>query len=188
VIDLADGPGFEGSCGTVAEAAFASAAVVYGSIFPEGADFIDDWNAQFSGHFDGWQRIEYRRVGMDDVRADFAGDFFEPGLESLHQGEFLENRQICERTFRQRCTIEAQAVDFLERCGVFALLGRGQVEGLPAQPPLFAQQCGGTEGVATVQRDGVVEDVKRADHACASGSMTLRRKASYINRVQIDAL
>ena len=58
----------------------------------------------------------------------------------------------------------------------------------PAQRTLLPKQGGGTEGVAAVQGYGVVENVQDPDHAGAPCSITLRRKASNIRRVQIEAL
>ena len=79
-------------------------------------------------------------------------------------------------------------------CG--ALLGGGQVEGLPAQPALLAQDGKRPERIATMQRNRVIQDVKDAQGHAATGdcasllvgtlepiSTTLRRNASNINSV-----
>ena len=188
MVDLADGAGFEGSGGAITQAAFGGAAMIDGGVFPEGADFINDRDAEFAGDLDGRLGVEYRRVGMDDVRPDVAGDCFQPGFQLLHQGQFPADGQVGQKAGGGWGAVEAQAIHVVERGGCFALLGRGEVEGFPAQGALFAEQGGGTEGVAAVQRDGMVEDVQDASHAASPASMTLRRKASNIRMVQIEAL
>jgi hypothetical protein len=66
------------------------------------------------------------------------------------------------------------------------LLGAGDMEGFPAQLALLAQDVGAAEGVAGMQRQGVVEDVEDAQaHACFS---LWRRKASNMYRDHREAL
>ncbi len=145
----------------VAQAAFGGGAVVDRGVFPEGADLIDHRDAQLAGDLDGREGIEHRRMGMDDVRANFPRDFFQAGFELLHQAPVrLTTGQAGQAPSGDRGAVEVQAIDVFERrCG-FALLGRGEVKGLPAQRALLAQERRGAEGVAAVQRNRVVEDVE----------------------------
>ena len=127
------------------------------SVLPEGADLIDDWNAQALAGSDGGDGIEHWRVRMQDVRLQFARKLLQPRFSSTHQAQFVDAGRPC---FRHRASVETQAVDVLDVSRRLALLGRGQMKGFPAQRPLLTQDSRGAEGVAAVQRDGVVEDVE----------------------------
>src|SRR5574343_80723 len=154
----------------MAQAAFRSAAVVDGCVFPEGADFVDDRNANPSGDLDCWQGVEHRRVGVDDVRPDVTGDCFQPGFQLLHQGQFAADGQIGQPAGGGRGAVEAQAIHVVDRCNRLSLLGRGQVKGFPTQGLLFAEQCCGAKGIAAVQRDRMIKDVQDARHAASPPS------------------
>ena len=57
-----------------------------------------------------------------------------------------------------------------------ALLGRSDMKGLPTARALFAQQGGCAKGVAAVQRDGMVQNVKNShDQARLTLRLTARQ-------------
>ena len=101
---------------------------------------------------------------MDDVGLGFAGDLLDAFSKLSHQRHFAKDRQRCQESRSGFGPVEAQAVNIFEWSADLALLGGGEMEGFPAQGPLFPEQRSGTEGVAAVQRNGVVEDVEDAHH------------------------
>ena len=97
------------------------------------------------------------------------------------------NLGITQRGRIEAGAVEAPAVGVLEG-GPGLLPRRGDLHRLPAECALLSQERGGSKGVAAMQRNGVVQYVKRANHAVSPASMTLRRKASNMRIVQIEAL
>ena len=96
----------------------------------------------------------------DAVRTcKLARELLEPRLGSTHQAQFVDAGGP---RFRHRAAVETQAVDVLDVVRGRPLLGRSQVERLPAQRTLLTQDGRSAEGVAAVQRNGVIEDVEDA--------------------------
>ena len=191
VVGTLDGAGLQAAGGAVTQAALVGGAVVHRGVLPERANFVHHRDAQLAPHLEGRQRIEHRRMGVDDVGLDLAGDFFQAPAQCLHQGDFAAHRQVSQQPGAARRAVKMQAIDvFFSGLGR-ALLGRGDVKRLPAQRALLAQQRRRAKGVAAVQRNGVVENVQDAqghDAVATGASTTWRKKASNISSVQRGAL
>ena len=122
MIDLLDGSGLKLAGGPIAQAAFVGTAMVDGGVFPEGTDFVNDGDAKFAGDLDCRQGIEHRGMGVNDVRANFACNFFQPGFQLLHQGQFLAQGDSGQGSLGYWRAIEAQTIDVIEGSGGLALL------------------------------------------------------------------
>jgi hypothetical protein len=61
--------------------------------------------------------------------------------------------------------MEMPAIHLLLKGVTRALLGRGQMIGLPAQAALFPQDRNSAEGVAAMQGQGVIENVENTHQA-----------------------
>ena len=95
----------------------------------------------------------------------------------------------------RRRAVEAQTVGVFFGLRAEALLGCGEVEGLPAQRRLLAQDGRRAEGIAAVQWQRMIEDVQDAHVAQAVGNCSACadlsawcRKASNIIMVHSGAL
>ena len=154
--------GLQGARGAVAQAVLGAGAVVDRRVFPEGAHFIHDRDAELLAGAQGGDRVQAGRVGVQHVRLDLRDDLGQAPGESVDDFLLAQHRQFRQRALRFRGTEEVQAVDRLFQHVAGMLLGAGDVEGFPAERALFAQDRAGTEGITAVQRDRVVEDVKDA--------------------------
>jgi len=94
-------------------------------------------------------------VGVDEVGLKLVDELVDAARGEAH----LRNEPGA--LGRQRA-VKAQAISLFHLDCREALLRRGQVKRLPAQRALLAQDGRGAEGVAAMQREGVVEDVEDA--------------------------
>ena len=158
VVGAAQRPGLERAGKAVAHTAFGSAAVVHGGIFPKGPHLIHHRDTQPRTHPQSRPGVEYRRVRVQDGRAQLFGYLLQAALKLAHQRKLAHSRQAARGGCR--CTVKLPAIDlFFQRLGA-AVFRAGEVEGFPAAPALLAQQRQGTKGVPAVQRNRVVEDVQ----------------------------
>ena len=125
-------------------------------------------------------------MGVQDIRTQLARQLHETNLGRLHQCPLVDDWQFSGQAAWRGRAEEAQAVGFfLQPLGI-ELLGAGEMKGLPPQPALTAQDVGAAEGVAGVQRQGMVEDVQDAQRHAAFSFW--RRKASNMYSDQSEAL
>ena len=111
-------------------------------------------------------------MGVDHVGLEFPDEGFEALFGGADQPPFVEAGRA---RWWHRTAVEIEAIDlFVGRCAV-ALLGRREVEGLPAEGALLPQDRRGAEGVAAVQGNGVVEDVEDAHLEAHLGRAGRRR-------------
>ena len=158
---IAQRMGLEPPRQAVAQAAFGGGAVVDGGVFPEGPHFIDDWECpaarptRSAGIALSTGECACRMCGPHLAAPLRAGASGSPSSAPPPPGRAAS----CPVSGRR--AVEVPAVHRLvfgrRRRGV---LRAGQVEGLPAQLALLAQQGQRAEGVAAVQRDRVIQDVK----------------------------
>ena len=116
------------------------------------------------------QRIQHRRVGMDQRGLHLRGHLKQPRPQLLHQPPFTNAGQSCRGCGRRRGAEEVPTVD-----GVFGtrrrrVLGARHVVGVPPQAPLLAQDRQGPERVAAVQRDRVIQHMQHAQAHAATFS------------------
>ena len=145
-------PGFQRPGELVAQAAFLGTAVVDRGVFPEGADFIDDGDAELATDANGRHGVEHRRMGMDDIGLEFFRQSQQAFFDSAHHREGIATGELGEQAGGFGRAVEMQAVGVLFRDGAVDLLGAGQVIGVPAHLALIAQDRRAAEGVAGVQR------------------------------------
>jgi len=98
-------------------------------------------------------------VRVQEVRTKPPRQFVDAPRGGAHFIQINPARQPRQHRRRRRGAMETPAVDLLLQCRWSKVLGRGEVERFPAQPPLLAQDGRGAEGVAAVQGQRVVEDV-----------------------------
>jgi len=96
---------------------------------------------------------------VQHIGLQLARELLQPRLGGTHQAQLVDAGGP---RFGHRAAVEAQAIDVLDVSRYLALLGRGQVKRLPAQRTLLTQDGRSAEGVAAVQRNGVIEDVEDA--------------------------
>ena len=161
-IGLLHRPGFQRTGEPVAQAAFFRAAVVDRRVFPEGANFIDHGDAQLAADTDRRHRVQHRRMRVDHVGLQISCQGQQTSLDGTHHGERIAAGQARQQPGRFRRAIEMQAVGLLFHHLAIDLLGTGQVVGVPAHFPLVVQDRRAAEGIAGMQRQGVVEDVEDA--------------------------
>ena len=191
--------GFQPARQAVAQAAFGGAAVVNCRILPEGPHFVDHRNTQPLADAQGRYRIEHWRMGVDDLRLHFDRHLKHPPFQLAHQSQFAQAGQARRESSRRRA-LKVPAVHSLFQGLAGDVLGAGEMHGFPAQLALLAQDGQCAEGVATVQRDRVVQHMQYAQaHALTASrrmaapgsgvsSTTLRKKASNISSVHSGAL
>jgi len=149
----------------VAQAALGGGAVVDRGVLPEGAHLVDHRDAQAPGHAQRGQRVQHRRVGVDQVGAHGCRHRLDARGKLSHQRHLVEPRHTAPAGCGRRA-MEVPAVHrLLQRRAAGSVLGAGQVEGLPPERALLAQQRQRAERVPAVQRDRVVEDVEDAHSA-----------------------
>ena len=108
---------------------------------------------------------------MQDVRFVEADQFLQSRLGGVHLAEVAAQAG---HGRRGRRAVEGPAVDRFLLGFARALLGRGEMQGLPTEAPLLVQEGQGAESIAAVQRNRVVEDVQypqgtiSGDHAAIS--------------------
>ncbi len=106
-------------------------------------------------------------MGVQHVRLHAARHFQQARLGGLHERVLGQAGQPGAGG-RGRAE-EVPPVHGFFRAAGGAVLGAGEVEGVPAQPALLAQQGQRAEGVAAVQGDGVVQDVEDAHGGVGPG-------------------
>ena len=100
-------------------------------------------------------------MGVNDVGAHLINHVLQTARQRTHELKLAHQRQL-HIGLLGRCAEKMQAVNGFFGGVHSAVLGRGDMKGFPAACPLLAQQGGCAKGVAAVQRDGVVEDVKNS--------------------------
>ena len=153
-------PGFKVAGYAVAQTAFPRCTVIDGGIFPESANFINDRQTEAAPDAQRGNGVEHRRMGMQDMGADFGDHLGQAFLQAFHQLHFAEYRPFCRRSCRARRTVKVPAVDVFLRRRTADVFGRSQVKCFPAQAPLPVQDRQGAECIAAVQRNRMIEDVQ----------------------------
>src|SRR5258707_1182947 len=81
-----------------------------------------------------------------------------------HEAQLLQASERGARR-RSRGAEEVPAVDLFLGRTASPMLGRSQMKGIPAKRALFFQNRQGSECIATMQRNGVVEEMEDAHNA-----------------------
>src|SRR5208283_2667966 len=99
-------------------------------------------------------------MGVDYIGSCTAGNLLNSLLRTGHEPQFPCNRDGRKQRTAQWCPIKVPAVDILF-CGLGAMmLRRREMQGLPSEGPLLAQDCQRPEAVSALQWDGVIEHVQ----------------------------
>ena len=99
----------------VAQAALAGGAVVHSSILPERAHFIHHRNAEAAAHGERRQRIEHRRMGMQQIGPDLPCHLLNAPFQITHHRPFTQQRHLGVPACAQRGAEKVQAVNVLFR-------------------------------------------------------------------------
>ena len=108
-------------------------------------------------------------MGLYHVRSYSARDFLETPRGSSHQAHFPDARKVGEPPWLPKRSIKTKPVDLFLGCTGNKVLGTRQLECIPAQSALLAQDRSGAKGVAALQWERVIENVEDAQgHPAAS--------------------
>ena len=156
---------FEAAGEAVFGRAFGAGAVAHRGIFPEGADFIDQRNAERLCGAIGSAAAQRRRMGVDDVGTPVLRELLDRRRKGCHLAHVAHHH----RHVRDACgAVEGEPIDLFH--GIFG--GRFELVALRSDPAhvqsrllLRFQDRARAEGIAAVQRQRMVENVKDASHA-----------------------
>src|SRR5450432_4180786 len=154
--------GLDGTCQAIACSPLAGRPVIGRRVLPKSADFVDDRDAEASPDPQRRQRIEDRRVSMQDVGTYRARHFFETPRRCAHLRHFPDAGQAVKRAWFPRRSVEMKTVDVFFQCAGHGMLRTRHMERLPAQAPLLAQDRTRAERVAALERDRMVENMQDA--------------------------
>ena len=102
---------------------------------------------------------------MQDIGLKNAREVLQPTRSRPHLRTFVNDRHSTEQTWLPMRPMKPEAIDvFLDLTRV-SMLRAGQLSCRPAESPLLAQDGEGPEGVAAVNGNRVIENVKDAGHA-----------------------
>ena len=183
VIGEGHGARLEPARQAVAHAALARGAVIDGRILPRRTHLVDHRQAILPAHPDRRQRVQHRRMGMQDVRPHLLDHLGDPPAHGRHQPQFADSRQLRSSVGVERSAEEMPVVDRLLGDRRRTLLRRSEMEGLPAAPTLLAQQGERAKRVAAMQRQRMVEDVE--DAQWHSTVFVLRTPALALGAAQV---
>jgi hypothetical protein len=159
-IGLAEGVVVELAGRAIAQRAFGVRLVADRGVFPEGADLVNRRNAQRLAGPGGGDRVERRRVGVDEVGLLVRGDMADAARGGAHQRDLADGGPAGQRRGDGRGAVKGEAVGlFIGRAGHIVFRG-GEMDRFPAHPTLRRQKREAAHRIATHQRDRVVEDVK----------------------------
>ena len=86
-----DGPGH-----SIPQARLTMGAVTRRRVLPKGAYFINDWDGIPPACPNCRQRVEDRRMGVEDLRANLADHFIEPPVEVADDRQLANPRSLAE--------------------------------------------------------------------------------------------
>jgi hypothetical protein len=89
--------GFERARELVAQAVLGAGAVVDRGVFPEGAHFVHHRDAEFFAGAQGGDRVQRRRVGVQDVRLDDRDDLGQAFGQAVDHFDLVQHRQFWRR-------------------------------------------------------------------------------------------
>src|SRR6202030_1732498 len=154
--------GFERASESIARRTLSRAAVVDRGVFPEGANFVDYRHAEPASHAQRWDRIQRRRVCVQQLRFDLLGNRLQTVRERVHHPQLRHRRQAGEPRAVERRAEEMPAVDRLFETLGALLLRAGEMGRVPSEPPLLSQYRQRAKRVAAVQWERVIEDMQDA--------------------------
>ena len=160
--------GFETPGQAVAQAAFGRRTVIDGGILPGGAHLVDHGNPEPTADLNRRQRVEHRRVRMQDVRANLLDHLGDTRFVYLHFPQFAQTGQALGQ--RARRAVEVPAVHVVFATRGHPLARRGEMKRLPAERALLAKYRDGPKGVAAMQRQRVIEDMENPHRLATSGT------------------
>ena len=166
VVRAAERKGLEGTRKAIAEAPLAHRAVVDGGVLPRRPQFVHDRQAALAADPKRRQHVEHRRMCVQHVRPELRGELVDASGRGSHFAEVAETRQP-RRAPRDGCPVEAPAVHDLAARGADILARRRELQGLPAERTLLAQDGDGPEHVPAVQRKRVIENVQNSHRTLA---------------------
>jgi hypothetical protein len=145
----------------IARPALAPGPVADRRILPKGADFVYHWNTQLFPNAERRQRIEHRRMRVQQIGLPLLDQRFGPRGERPDLAPFAERRRRgCDR----RGTMKSQPVDGLDRGTRDRVAHAGNARNVPALRDLRLHQRAGAKRVAAMRGQAVIEDVKYAGH------------------------
>ena len=98
VIGASQRVGLEAPCQPIPQTVLARSAVIDGCVFPERAHLVHDGDAELAADAKRGDGVQHRRMRVQDVRANLAGNFLEPPLDAPHQqqlGDAGDARRGC---------------------------------------------------------------------------------------------
>ena len=165
----------------IAKAALGRRAVVDRGVFPERAHLVDDRDAEPATRAQRRQRVQHRRMRVEDVGVEALAPAPRCAARVARiSAQIADARHARRRALAERRAMKAPTVDVLDLAARLAVARRRELQRLPAERPLLAQDGQRAEHVAAVQRKRVIEDVQDA-HGGAYAAIRPRRRVGLVH-------
>src|SRR4029077_8959068 len=110
------------------------------------------------------QRIEYRGVGVQDLRADLIDHLVEPSVEIPDNLQLTKPGQFGGEPGRHRSPQKLPCSDLLPRGSRRIMLAAREQHRFPAQRPLLVDDAEGPIDISAVQRQRMVENMQNSHY------------------------
>src|SRR5436190_22293915 len=127
-------------------------AVTCRRVLPKGTYFINDRDRMPSAGTNSRQRVEDRRVRVQDLRANFPDHLIEPPIEVADELQLANPRQPGGEPGRHPGPQKLPFADPLSRRSRRVMLAAGQQHRLPAQRPLLVDNAERAIDIAALER------------------------------------
>src|SRR5204863_4779482 len=126
-------------------------------VLPKGTYFINDRDRMPPAGTNSRQRVEDRRVRVQDLRANLPDDLLEPPVEIADDRQLTKPRQPRGEPSRHPGPQKLPFADALSRWSRRVMLAAGQQHRLPAKCPLVVNNTKGAIDIAALERQRMVE-------------------------------